>query len=242
MEANEVRENLETLLRSNKWENYNETLRQAGIKEISDLSDSEPIYLISLGIPPLIAKSLINLSKRQNTHSSSNQSSNSNVNQLNAYQIPPDILDVLSIDIYSRLGLSPTSSEEEIKIKWKELMKKTHPDKNSHIDIKTSQEYNQYFKILRNPYLRKQYDTHYKPKVSFDNTTFSQDNSFEKLKKEISESYNRKEDILKWNREKNHNRSNKKKIERRTKKNRATIRTYRTRKKSIRTTFKTNKT
>jgi hypothetical protein len=150
---------MEALLKNHNWLNYYETLIKAGIIELSDISCKDPNYLIlSLGIPPLIAKSLINLSKLQNskdttlhtlgsqtaTNQSSSQSSNSD-------QIPPEIIEVLSIDIYSPCGLSPSSSEEEIKKKWKELMPKVHPDKNSAIDIQTSQDYNKYFNIKKSP-------------------------------------------------------------------------------------------
>jgi len=188
METNVNEDNLEALLKYNKWELYTDRIRQAGIKDIYDLSCSEPNHLISYSIPPLIAKSLINLSKRKySNHTSSyqpsNQTSNSNVNQSNG-DIPSEILDVLSIDIYTLCELSRTSSEEEIDKKWKEGIKKIHPDKNPIIDIKTSQEFLQYFKILRDPDLRKKYNQYYKPKISFDDT-FSRDNGLDKLKKKF---------------------------------------------------------
>jgi curved DNA-binding protein CbpA len=218
MEANV---NLEVLLKENRWEHYTDRIRKAGIKDISDLSCSEPSYLISLGIPPLIAKTLICLSKGQNSNISSNQpswtecsnqSANSNVIHSNG-DIPSEILDVRSIDIYSPCGLSITSSEEEINRKWKELITKNHPDKNSKTDSKTdsktTQDFLRFFKILRDPNLRKLYNIYYKPKVSFEDT----ENGLDKLKKEISEAISRQEDILLWKREKNTIEQQRKKLE-----------------------------
>ena len=64
-------------------------------------------------------------------------------------------------DYYKILGVSETSSKDEIKKAFRSLAKKYHPDRNGNDEnaIKKFQEVNEAYEVLSNEDSKKSYDT-----------------------------------------------------------------------------------
>ncbi len=65
-------------------------------------------------------------------------------------------------DYYEKLGVDIDASSEEIKRKFRELVKKTHPDKTREGSEKEMAELNEAYEILSNEESRKKYDRYFK--------------------------------------------------------------------------------
>lgn len=65
-------------------------------------------------------------------------------------------------DYYQILGISPTSSKQEIKQAYRKMSMKWHPDKNPDIDVTSvMQDINEAYKILYDDISRARYDREY---------------------------------------------------------------------------------
>lgn len=113
-------------------------------------------------------------------------------------------------DYYSILEVSPSSSNREIKKKYRQLAKKWHPDVNKDIDTTTKmQELTEAYLILKDDEAKKRYDKeyyrykNYKEKMYASNTKTGRStreyNTTHQPKNEKSnyENYEIKDDILK---------------------------------------------
>lgn len=99
-------------------------------------------------------------------------------------------------DYYSILGLSINATENDIKVAYREMSKRYHPDRNPNVDVKERmQDINEAYAILKDPSKRAKYDEEYKKHYDYResknnkrNDVFNDSNIYdEELKKDIYE-------------------------------------------------------
>ena len=95
----------------------------------------------------------------------------------------------MSKDYYKILGVSPTSSAEEIKKAYRQLSLKWHPDRNPNVDVTLQmQDINEAYAILKDTEKKVRYDEEYYRFVSSHYNVKSNDsNNYKEKKGEQSE-------------------------------------------------------